>query len=125
MSAPRRWLRLDMDWEDSPWLDALDGTAAGCWPRVLCLMKRTGVNGVCKRPDIGVLARRWRVDASAINTLVGAAVQHGALVIDEETWTVTGWEKYQNPDVTAAERKRAQRAREARADLKVVKGNSA
>lgn len=104
MSAPRRWIRLDVDWEDSPWLDALDGIAAGYWPRILCLMKRSGVGGAMRSPDLGVLARRWRVPIEALAALVAAAEADGALVATETGWAIPKWDDYQKPDLTAADR---------------------
>lgn len=112
MPNPRRWLRLDMDWEDSPWLDALDGTSAGCWPRVLCWVKRSGSAGRCRRPDTGVLARRWRVSVEAVDSLLAAALLDGALRIEADEWVLVNWAAYQEVDSTAAERKRRQRAKE-------------
>src|SRR5690606_8326472 len=80
--ANRRWIRLDVDWEDSEWIDGLDGEAAGCWPRLLCWVKKSGVKGRCRKPAVGVLARRWRVSEEAIIRLLGAAIQDGALIVD-------------------------------------------
>lgn len=101
-----------MDWEDSPWLDALDGTAAGCWPRVLCWVKRSGTSGRCKRPDTGVLSRRWRVPREAVDLLLSAALLDGALQIVGDEWVLPNWATYQEVDATAAERKRRQREKE-------------
>lgn len=112
--APRRWIRLDVDWEDSPWLDALDGTAAGCWPRVLCLVKRSGSAGVIKAPDLGVLARRWRVPRESIDALLSAAQSDGALVVEGGLWSIPKWDIYQKPDLTAAERVKRYRAEKSR-----------
>jgi hypothetical protein len=110
----KRWIRLDVSWEDSPWLDALDGAAAGCWPRLLCLVKRDGLRGRCKRPDPGVIARRWRVTRDAVTALEDAAVQDGALTIENGEWVVTAWSTYQEPDATAAVRQRRHRADKSR-----------
>ena len=104
--AQRRWIRLDVGWEDSEWLDALDGAAAGCWPRLLCWVKREGVGGRCKRPSPGVLARRWRVTRDIVTCLEDAAIEDEALVIEGDEWIVTNWDEYQNVDATATERQR-------------------
>lgn len=111
-TAPRRWIRLDVSWEDSAWLDELTGTAAGCWPRLLCLVKRDGIQGRCKRPNLRTIARRWRVPMKAVTTLEEAAVRDGALRIEDGDWVVVNWAKYQTVDQTAAERKRRQRKRQ-------------
>lgn len=107
----RRWIRLDATWEDSEWLDALDGTAAGCWPRILCMMKRDGIGGRCRRPAPAVLARRWRVPVEAVVALEAAAIADGALAIEDDEWICTGWADYQDVDPTAAQRKRRERER--------------
>lgn len=114
MAAPRRWLRLDVTWEDSEWLDALDGTAAGCWPRLLCWVASTGRRGTCRAPSLSVLARRWRVPVEAVEALVEAAKTDGALSEEGEMWIITGWQEYQEPDPTAAKRNRKHRVEKSR-----------
>ena len=107
-----RWIRLDVEWDESGWIDALDGQAAGCWPRLLCWVKLRGKKGQCKIPDRGTLARRWRVTRQAVVELMDAALQNGALRIDGELLIVVNWGEYQEPDSTASERKARQRERE-------------
>lgn len=111
MAAPRRWIRLDVGWEDS-WLDELTGAAAGCWPRLLCWVKRDGVQGRCKRPRTEKLARVWRVTVADILELEAAAVRDGALRMDGNEWVVPNWLEYNPLDAGAAQRKRRQRAKE-------------
>jgi len=111
--ATRRWIRLDVAWEESEWLDVLDGEARGCWPRLLCLVKRDGVKGRTKRPSLRVLARRWSVPMQAIEAMEEAALEGTednppALELEGGDWIVTGWDRYQD-DPTAAERKQRQR----------------
>lgn len=110
----RRWIRLDVDWEESAWLDGITGQAAGCWPRLLCWVKLRGRKGRCKAPDHSVLARRWRVPRQAVDELVDAAKKDGAIEVDGEEIVVTNWAEYQEVDATAAARKRRQRRRERR-----------
>ena len=107
--AGKRWIRLDVSWEDSEWLDALDGTAAGCWPRMLCLVKRDGVRGRVKRPAFSVLARRWRVPVEAIAALEDAAIADRALAIEDGDWVVLNWPEYNDYDKTGADRQRRYR----------------
>lgn len=108
----RRWIRLDVDWEKSAWLDALPGQAAGCWPRLLCWVKQSGKGGRCKAPDSRVLARHWRVARQAVDELIEAAIKDGALEASNGEFVVVNWAQYQEPDPTAAERKRRQRQAE-------------
>jgi len=112
--AGKRWLRLDVAWEDSEWLDDIDGTASGSWPRILSLVKRDGVGGRCKRPSLKVMARKWRVPVGSIEELEEAAIKDGALVVEDGDWVVMNWEEYQGADSTAAARKKRQRDRESR-----------
>lgn len=108
-----RWIRLNVDWEESPWLDKLPGQAAGCWPRLLCWVKLRGKAGRCKAPDPSVLARRWRVSRQSVDELMQAAVQDGALEIEDGEIAVINWDDYQNTDPKAAERMRRYRRRQA------------
>jgi len=121
--AGKRWLRLDVAWEDSEWLDDIDGTASGSWPRILSLVKRDGVGGRCKRPSLKVMARKWRVPVESIKELEEAAVKDGALVVDGGDWIVVKWEEYQGADSTAAARKKRQRDRESQASRSVTRDN--
>lgn len=108
----RRWIRLDVEWEESAWLDGLPGQSAGCWPRLLCWVKLRGKKGRCKAPDHSVLARRWRVPRQAVDELIEAALKDEAIEIEGDELVVTNWPEYQEVDATAAARKRRQRARE-------------
>ena len=108
----RRWIRLDTEWDESGWIDALEGQAAGCWPRLLCWVKLRGRKGQCRTPDRSTLARRWRVTRTAVDELMDAALLDGALRIDGDILIVVNWDQYQEPDPTASERKRRQRERE-------------
>lgn len=109
----RRWIRLDVSWEDSVWLDALSGAAAGCWPRLLCTVKRDGSGGRCKRLAPTVTARRWRVKREDVAELEAAAIADGALRVDGGDWIVTNWAEYQDADPTAAVRQRRKRQKDA------------
>ena len=64
-----------------------------------------------RAPDLGVLARRWRVPTDALVVLLDAATAHGALVIEDGIWSIPKWDEYQKPDRTAAERMRKHRTR--------------
>lgn len=109
-----RWLRLNADWEDSPWLDELqDGAASGCWPRVLSHAKRNGVRegSRCrvKSLDVGVASRKWHVSRETVQALLNAAVIDGALEIEGADWLIVNWETYQPRDATAAARMKKHR----------------
>ena len=115
--STRRWIRLDVGWEDSEWLHNLDGDAAGCWPRLLCLVKRDGVRGRLRRPsNLRVLAHQWRVPVETVEAMEQAALEGAddnppALELDDGNWVVTAWARYQE-DPTAKERMRRMRRRQ-------------
>lgn len=112
-AAHRRWIRLDADWEESPWLHELAGESAGCWPRLLCWVKLRGQRGRCRWPSSAVLAHGWRVPRSVVENLMAAALGHGAITRDGDDLVVAKWEEFQEPDRTAAERMRKMRAKDA------------
>lgn len=107
----RRWIRLDAEWEESGWIHALPGSARGCWPRLLCWVKLRGKRGRCKWPDPVVLAGTWKVPRSAVENMLAGALADGAIHRDMDELAVANWAAYQEPDLTAAERKRRQRAK--------------
>lgn len=119
--AQRRWIRLDATWDESGWLDALDGHAANCWPRLLTWVKLRGNQGRVKRPDLNVLARRWRVNPDDVSRLVEAAYDDDAIEDDGGDWVFTNWDTYQDPDPTANERKRRQRSKASRSVTDVTR----
>lgn len=108
----RRWIRLDAEWEESEWIDRLTGQAAGCWPRLLSWVKLRGKRGRCRAPSSSVLARRWKVPTQAVDELLEAAIEDGAVRLDGGDLVITNWATYNPDDPTAAARKRKQRARE-------------
>ena len=108
----RRWIRLDADWEEDEWLHAISGEAAGCWPRLLCWVKLRGQAGRCRYPSTAVLAHTWRVSQDAVVELLVAALDHESLAREDGDLIVANWVEYQEPDRTAADRKRRQREKE-------------
>lgn len=114
----QRWIRLDVDWEEVEWLDDLDGTAAGCWPRLMCLVKSQGSKGRCRRVSPKILARKWRVPVEAVEALEAAAlaVDGDGLILDGSDWVVVRWDDTQKIDRTATERQRRRRERDVQAD---------
>lgn len=109
--AGGRWIRLNADYADSAWLDALPGDVRRLWPDVLCWVKLKGVGGVCKAPDLEVIAKRLDTPRERLSTLLHAAVQDGAMEVTKDTWVVTNWAVHQPYDLTATERQRKHRAK--------------
>ena len=104
--APRRWIRLDVGWNESDWLAELSVGARLAWVLLLGAVKRDGVGGQLKTPTTKWAARTWAIPESDVAEMLAAASKHGALGVEGGAWTVFGWEKYQKPDRTAADRMR-------------------
>lgn len=123
----RRWIRLDVTWDDSSWLARTDGNARRLWPPFLCYVKVRGVRGQTKRLDYEVLARRLDADVVDVDALLTAALKDGAvqIVAEGNDWLVTNWEEYQEPDRTNATRQARHREKHRIANsLRVVNGDA-
>ena|SRR3990167_9118431 len=106
-----RWLRLDVSWDDSPWLFVLSEGSQLAWIKLLCHVKVWGVGGKCKSLSPIVAAKKWGVGEESVTKMLQAAITDGALLVDGSAWLLVNWDKYQELDPTAAERKRRERAR--------------
>jgi hypothetical protein len=109
MGAPRRWIRLDVGWNDSDWLTDLSPGARLSWVLLLGYVKSVGVAGEVKAMGVKGAARAWNVPVKDVTAMLAAAHQDGAITTNDGAWRLTGWDKYQQTDPTAAERKRKQR----------------
>lgn len=107
-----RWMRLNIDWDDSPWLFTLSAESQLAWIKLLCHVKRDGRAGTVKALATIVAAKKWGVGEEAVVKLLQAAVNDGALESNGETWVITNWDKYQDVDRTANERQRRRRAKQ-------------
>ncbi len=114
MSAPGRWLRLDVGCFESEWLAALSVPAQHAWTRLLLYTKGNGTAGTVKRMGPVAAARAWGIPPVSLDEMETAALADGALRIEDGWWVLTGWDKYQQPDRTNAIRK--QRLRDKRKD---------
>jgi hypothetical protein len=95
-----RWpsIQLYVGWEDQLWLMDLNGTAAGCWPRLLCYVKTSGVGGRCRARPASLFVRRWRVPIEDVQSLIDAAIASGNLLLDGDgDWAVADWQQYSPP----------------------------
>lgn len=106
-----RWIRLDVSWDDSPWLFDLPADAQLAWVKLLCYVKRDGSCGTCKAMAPEVAAKRWGVTVTSVTALLSVATADGALRAESGTWTVCNWSKYQDSDTTRAERQKRFRER--------------
>jgi hypothetical protein len=93
-----------VSWDESPWLRRLEPLASGCWPRLLCWVKLRGIRGTCKLPAFETLAEWWKVPTTVVADMIAAGVKDGAIIVHDDSLTITNWFKYQEHDATAAKR---------------------
>lgn len=106
-----RWIRLDVDFDDTPWLFCLSAESQLAWLKLLCYTKRSGIGGRVKALSSIVAAKKWGVGEESVTKLLQAAVLDGALQLDGSDWVITKWADFQEPDNTNAERQRRFRER--------------
>lgn len=106
----RRWIRLDVGWDDSEWIAELSAGAQLAWIKLLCHAKRDGVKGQCKAVSHTVAARRWGVSRQDVDEMIEAGRIEGAIHLEDGIWTLTTWTTYQG-DPSNRERQRRFRQR--------------
>ena len=107
-----RWIRLNVSFDDSPWLFVLSAEAQLAWIKLLCYVKRDGVKGQAKVLQPLVAAKRWGVGEESVVKMLQAAAKDGAIISDGVTWTLANWAEYQEQDETARDRMRRWRDRQ-------------
>jgi len=107
----KRWLRLDAQWDDSDWVALLEPLSQLAWVKLLCYVKRDGRRGTAYALSPRAAAKKWGVPAQAVEDMIVRASEDGALVVEGGAWVVVKWSEYQEPDPTATDRKRKQRAK--------------
>lgn len=105
----RRWIRLDVGWDDSDWLAALKPEEQLAWIKLLCYTKLAGHGGRVDALGTFAAGKKWGVAPRAVATMLDAAKRDAALHVEGDEWVIVNWSTYQQPDLTAAERKRRQR----------------
>lgn len=106
----RRWIRLDVGWDDSEWLLNLTPAAQLAWVKFLCYVKTHGVKGKCRALTPAATAKRFAIPGADVGAMLNAAHADGAIeTTSEGDWVVTNWAEYQETDYTAAERQRRHR----------------
>ena len=116
----RRWIRLDAEFDESQWVNELTVAAQLAWVKLLCRVKRHGVQGRCKRPDPQVWGKQTKCGVRAVLAMEAAAVKDEALSIVDGDWIVHNWPKYQI-DPRNSERVRRHRERRKK-DVTVTSG---
>ncbi len=105
-----RWIRLDVTWSQSEWIEDLPPASRLAWIELLCFVKTNGVAGSVKKPSPAYLARIWGLSKSSVEVMLAAASHDEAIFQDRENLMVTGWGVRQS-DPKAAMRMTAYRER--------------
>lgn len=108
---PRRWIRLDVDWDSSEWVYGLSDRAQLAWIKLCCHAKKSGQAGHVRALAPKVMAGQFRTTVRAVEEMLKAAQEDGALKVVDGNWVLTNWRKYQPKDRTAADRKKRERDR--------------
>ncbi len=100
-----RYVKLELTWYTSAWLVVLSASARLAWVLLLGYCKGSGSSNKVKRLDALVASRMWFIGEEDVRQMEQAAINDGALVIEDGHWIVTNWAEYQD-DSTNAERQR-------------------
>lgn len=111
---PMRFVAVSLDCFTTEWIYALPNEAQLAWIRLLIHVKQTGSKGVIRALSPRIAAQQWGISAQAIEHLIGAAKEAGAIIEEEGKWTLVNWANYQLDG--AAERMRRYRERQKDAD---------
>lgn len=111
MAKDARWVRLNVGWDESSWLEDLPWAVRAVWPIILCHVKVFGSAGRCPVPSWARFAGGHDIPAEFVNALIDAATADGALAIEDGYMTVANWNTYQGSD--SAERVKSHRERRA------------
>ena len=101
----RRWIRLDTTWSQSEWLAELEPEHRLVWIELLCYAKAHGTDGNVKVSNVA-LQRVTGVTRYAVDKLVTAAIEHGALETVDGMWVITEWKTYQGDPTNKTRQKR-------------------
>ncbi len=105
-----RWIRLDVTWDQSEWLEELPPSSQLAWVKLLCYVKAFGVAGSVKKPSPASLARKWDLSRSSIEAMLAASFKNGAAVLEGSDLLITGW-SFRQMDPKAAARVKAWRSK--------------
>ena len=106
MAADSRWLRLNVDWDDSEWVNDLEPLGQLAWIKLMCHVKRDGHAGRVRALSTIVASRKWNIPKGAIEEMLSLAEACGALAIEGEAWVLLNWNKYQGDSTNSERQKR-------------------
>jgi hypothetical protein len=117
-----RWFRLNTTWSQSEWLAELPPASRLAWVELLSYVKAHGFDGKVRSVSPVVFGRMVGIEPADIKRLLAAADADGALIIDGDDWTLTGWQAHQG-DPTAKHRMRRYREKQNTEDVTPVTRN--
>lgn len=120
MAKDARWVRLNVGWDESSWLEDLPWAVRAVWPVILCHVKVFGSSGRCPVPSWARFAGGHDIPADLVKALVEAATADGALLIEDGYMTVSNWNAYQGAEST----ERVAKLREKQKAAIVTDGNA-
>jgi len=120
MAKDARWVRLNVGWDESSWLEDLPWAVRAVWPVILCHVKVFGSSGRCPVPSWARFAGGHDIPADLVKALVEAATADGALLIEDGYMTVSNWNAYQGAESTD----RVAKLREKKKAAVVTDGNA-
>jgi len=97
MAGSGRWIRLDVNWDDSDWLADLPWAVRAVWPLILAHVKTMGTGGVCEAPNTRRFCAAHDVPQECVEALLEGAVAHGAMEVGQ-TWRIVRWADYQRSE---------------------------
>lgn len=116
-----KWIALDINFDESPWLFVLSPASQLGWIKLLCHIKSySATNGHCKAIDPMVASRKWGIGEEDVIKMLKAAEKDQALVIENGEWQISNWGKYQRD--FSNERVKRFRERQAASDVTACNG---
>jgi hypothetical protein len=98
MAKQDRWFRLNTTWSESDWLESLAWADRAVWVEILGYVKAQGIKGRCKAISAARFAGFRMIPVEHVETMIEAATQAGALIIEDGEWIIAKWSDYQEAD---------------------------
>lgn len=94
--ASKRWIRVDVDWDDSEWLFFGSALVSLAWVRLLCFVAKRGSAGAC-RADETALVGDGKIPLAKFREMIDLAQHAGDLSVRNGLWIVADWDRFVVP----------------------------
>ena len=101
-----RFLKLELTWMESEWLIVLSPGARLAWVKLLGYCKASGLGGTVKRLTPLTAAHAWYLGEEDVRAMERAAINDGALIVEDGNWIILNWRRYQCDETNAERQKR-------------------